>query len=181
MSIVVMRGREQDNRSLSQLVDDTGLDGITMVEVGSYAGESAEIFASTGKVKRIFCIDPWKGGYDEKDVASSSDFTEVEAAFDKVMERHPTVIHKFRGTLQDFALAFPELRPDLIYIDSEHTYEGTRRDISTALKMEPKVMAGHDYTNGWPGVVRAVDETVGRPNRVYADESWIVDMRRKQK
>lgn len=34
-------------------------------------------------------------------------------------------------------------------------------------------MAGHDYTNGWPGVVRAVDETVGRPNRVYPDESWL--------
>lgn len=181
MSIVVMRGKEQDRRSLNQLVEDTGLDEITMVEVGSYAGESADIFASTGKVKRIFCIDPWKGGYDEKDVASSSDFAEVESAFDKVMERHPTVIHKFRGTLQEFALAFPELKPDLIYIDSEHTYEGTRRDISTALKMEPKVMAGHDYTNGWPGVVRAVDETIGRPNRVYPDESWIVDMRRKQK
>ena len=96
---------------------------ICMLEVGSYAGESADIFASTGKVAKLFCIDPWQPGYDSRDIASSSNFTEVEQAFDKVMEEHPTLMHKFKGTLQDFVKHFPEMRPDAVYIDAEHTYE----------------------------------------------------------
>ena len=55
---------------------------LTIVEVGSYQGESMEIFAKSGMVKKIVCIDPWKSGYDDGDIASKSDMAEVEQAFD---------------------------------------------------------------------------------------------------
>lgn len=93
---------ESSAAALMELIDSTSLTDIVMLEVGSYAGESADIFASTGKVAKLFCIDPWLPGYDSRDIASSSNFTEVEQAFDKVMAKHPTVIHKFKGTLQEF-------------------------------------------------------------------------------
>lgn len=114
---------EKSCAALVELIDDIGLADMCMLEVGSYAGESADTFASTGKVAKLFCIDPWQPGYDSKDIASSSNFTEVEAAFDKVMAKHPAVIHKFKGTLQEFVKHFPEMRPDAVYIDAEHTYE----------------------------------------------------------
>lgn len=49
---------------LSDMIRWTGLDNITMLEVGSFAGESAEIFSCTRKVKTIWCIDPWEAWCD---------------------------------------------------------------------------------------------------------------------
>lgn len=90
-----------------------------------------------------------------------------------MMAEYPTVIHKFKGTLQDFVKHFPETRPDLYYIDAEHTYEACRKDIDSALKTMPKFIAGHDYCSTWPGVMKAVDETLGKPDATFQDGSWM--------
>ena len=108
--MIKMREKQEERDALKQLIDQTNLDKIVMIEVGSYAGESADIFASTGKVKTLYCIDPWKEGYDEGDIASySSDFKEVENAFDEVQKKHSDVIVKYKGTLADFIADHPEV------------------------------------------------------------------------
>ena len=144
--------------------------------MGSYAGQSAELFVQTGKVKQIWCIDPWQPGYDSTDAASSSDFNEVEQAFDEMMARHPTIVHKFKGTLQEFVKHFPEVCPDIVYIDAMHQYEPCRADIQTAMALHPKFMFGHDYCAGWSGVVKAVNESFGKPDKTFAEGSWIVHL-----
>lgn len=172
--MIKMREKQAERDALKQLIDQTNLDEIVMIEVGSYAGESADIFASTGKVKTLYCVDPWKSGYDEGDIASySSDFKEVENAFDEVQKKHSDVIVKYKGTLDDFIADHPEVKPDLLYIDACHQYEAVKRDINSALKLCPKCLSGHDYVNGWGGVVKAVDEVLGKPDYVYADGSWL--------
>lgn len=172
--MIKMREKQQERDALKQLIDQTNLDEIVMIEVGSYAGESADIFASTGKVKTLYCIDPWKSGYDEGDIASySSDFKEVENAFDEVQKKHSDVIVKYKGTLADFMADHPEVKPDLLYIDACHQYEAVKSDINNAFKLCPKYLSGHDYVNGWGGVMKAVDEVLGKPDYVYADGSWL--------
>lgn len=178
--IVRMRPDEKTTSALRKLIEDTQLDGIVMVEVGSYAGESAEAFVSAGKVKTIYCVDPWLPGYDKKDIASDTDFNMVESAFDEVQSRHIDTIVKFKGVLKDFAVQHPNLRPDLIYIDACHTYEACKEDISTALSMSPKFVSGHDYVKGWSGVMKAVDEMFGKPDATYEDESWMVDLTKER-
>lgn len=172
-SIVQMRDR-WTRRALKELVESTGANGIRMVEVGSYAGESAAVFASMPQVAELWCVDLWKGGYDQKDEASGSDFAKVEAAFDAVAARWPGKIRKFKGTLQEFHVAHPDAKPDLVYIDAEHTREACARDIATARGMEPRWIAGHDYNReSWSGVVEAVNEAFGAPDRTFGDTSWI--------
>ena len=149
------------------------VEGMRMLEVGSYAGESAEIFAESGKFAEIVCIDPWQGGYDERDEASQSNMAAAEAAFDRVMNRH-RVIRKFKGTLAEFRGKHPFVHPDLVYIDACHTYEGCKNDIREALKLEPKIIAGHDYAHWCGGVVKAVNEILGQPHRRFQDGSWMV-------
>ena len=161
-------------QGLLDFISSIDMDNITMLEVGSYAGESSDMFASSGKVKTLWCIDPWLAGYDANDEASRTDFNFVEKTFDKVMGKHPAVINKFKGTLDQFVEKNPDMRPDLIYIDACHTYEGCKNDIINALKLKPKVISGHDYTNSWPGVMRAVNEVVGTPHKTFCDGSWIV-------
>ena len=150
--------------------------GMQMLEVGSYAGESAEIFAKSRKFADIVCIDPWQGGYDERDEASQSNMAAAEAAFDRVMNRH-WKIRKFKGTLAEFTEMHPFMRPDLVYIDACHTYEGCKGDIQEALKLEPKIIAGHDYAVWCSGVMRAVDEVLGTPHRRFQDSSWLFELR----
>ena len=65
---------------------------------------------------------------------------------------------------------------DFVFIDADHTYEGVRADIDAWL---PKVrpggwLMGHDFNaKDFPGVIKAVTETFGRP-RTYPDHVWAV-------
>jgi hypothetical protein len=134
--LVKMRERESQKEGLRRLLrtiyEKTGKT-LTGIEAGSYAGESAQLMAETGLVDRLFCVDPWKSGWDPKDVASSTDLSEAEAEFDRRMALNPRVVRKFKGTLQEIRAKFPDLKPDFVDIDAEHTYDGCRRDIVTAL------------------------------------------------
>lgn len=154
---------------------------MTMIEVGSYQGESMEIFAKTGKLDTIVCVDPWKSGYDNKDVASKSDMRKVETAFDQRVSsvKDFADVVKFKGTLDTFIQSdlFKKFdgQFDFTYIDGCHTYEGCKHDIELCKQfIRPKIaFAGHDHVDGWAGVKKAVDEMFGKPDIVLADSSWI--------
>lgn len=163
--------------SLLALLAECGFHDALMVEVGSYAGESADVFASCRLVSRMICVDPWQAGYDPKDPASYTDFSEVEAVFDTVMSRHSDKIEKYKGTLQQLVAERPDLCPDIVYIDANHSYEFVKADIGAAKKLNPKIIAGHDYDMGHTGVIRAVAEELGDPMRVFFDSSWYVRLR----
>ena len=57
---------------------------------------------------------------------------------------------------------------DVIFIDAGHSYDAVKNDLIYWLpKMKSNsIMSGHDYTNAWPGVVKAVDEIFGKPDKV---------------
>ena len=172
--MVTMRGNGCMLQGLIDLINWLPRTEIKMVEVGSYAGESADIFAASDKTSQIWCIDPWLPGYDQGDVASFSDFNEVEQAFDLVADRHKGKICKFKGVLKDFQTKFQNDVPDFIYIDANHTYEGCKSDIQTALLWNGlKLIGGHDYAGWCPGVIQAVDEIFGKPDITFADASWV--------
>jgi len=96
----------------------------------------------------------------------------VEADFDARMSKYGGRVRKFKGTLQQL---FQEGVPsaDFVYVDSCHTYDGCKADVLTALAAKPAYIGGHDYNGGFQGVVDAVNETVGAPDKVYPDTSWI--------
>ena len=179
MNLVVMRKSSRDIEGLQQLAKDAyelnGCKPFSLVEVGSYAGESMDIMMDTGLVSQMTCIDPWTAGYDSRDPASRSDMTAVEAEFDKRAERHGFKVTKFKGNLQEFLVSgVTSSEYGLVYIDASHRYEDVQKDISSALELRPTIgVAGHDYASGWSGVVRAVDETLGKPQMQYVDSSWL--------
>lgn len=55
---------------------------LVLVEIGSYAGESAEIFARSWKFDMIFCIDPWQSDPNGDDMNSYQNMDVVERIFD---------------------------------------------------------------------------------------------------
>ena len=64
---------------------------------------------------------------------------------------------------------------DFIYIDGSHTYESVKRDLELYLPKLKKggIIGGHDYSQIWPGVIEAVNEVVGNPDKNFIDDSWI--------
>lgn len=143
---------------------------MTICEIGSYVGESTEIFAN--RFRSVFAVDPWMDDYDPNDASCHhAPFTEVEKAFDKRMSFYPNVV-KVKGKSED---VIPQLQHkfDIIYIDGMHTYEAVRQDIINSYPKVAYALAGHDYSDNWPGVVKAVDELLGKPNFVFKDTSWL--------
>ncbi len=175
-----MRPDERSRSGLVSLIESLNCAGLTMVEIGSYRGESAEIFLGTGKVDRIYCVDPWLMFYDPDDGAAFTDMKKVEQDFDRRHSNDPRVV-KVRGTIDTFIEQYkndPDVfgKIDLVYIDGLHTYEGVSHDIErTQGEIKPlRAIAGHDYfKDGWPGIYRAVHEAVGEPDKVFGDGSWL--------
>ena len=176
-----MRETVNDKRGLLDLVGSLGAKDLVMVEIGSFAGESAEIFVGSGLVKEVVCIDPWEFS-DQGDGNSYSNIKDAERWFDARAAKAGGRIVKFKGTVDDFvqSKAFEERRGavDLVYIDGLHTYEGCAHDIDVTMSViKPRLaVSGHDYASDFPhvqGVKKAVNERFGAPDRTFCDSSWV--------
>jgi predicted O-methyltransferase YrrM len=163
---------------LKDFVDEqlVGKKDLVGIEIGSYAGESAEMFLASGAFKKLYCIDPWKDGYDPADTTCGSDFYLAEQAFDSRFKNNP-IIEKIKMTSDDAVFQFEDESVDFIYIDGNHLYPYVKTDLSNYV---PKVkiggiISGHDYGGPTtPGVTRAVNEFFKVPPiKTYKDYSWI--------
>ena len=55
----LMRQVDWLRNGLQDFIDWIPRKDLVLVEIGSYAGESASMFAKSGKFKIIVCVDPW--------------------------------------------------------------------------------------------------------------------------
>ena len=145
---------------------------LTMIEIGSYAGESTEIFAK--RFGKVITIDPHEPNYDDNDSASNSDFTEV---LEKFLERKSKYnnIEYIRMKSDDAINLLKNFKVDLVYIDGVHTYEQVKKDIENYMPLIKNggFISGHDFTPGWQTVVNAVTESLGEIDGVFCDASWV--------
>jgi hypothetical protein len=82
----------------------------------------------------------------------------------------------FDGFNRDFYQAYGGERPAMVFIDADHTYEGAKEDISWAVGAGVPIIAGHDYSELWPGVQRAVDEAFRGDVILRGSLWWHVDL-----
>lgn len=146
------------------------------IEIGSYAGESAELFVASGAFSTLYCIDPWEMGYDPNDTTAGDGLPIAESEFDKRFRNNPVVV-KVKRYSSDAAQMFADGAIDFIYIDGDHRYEHVKEDLELYVpKIKPGgIIAGHDYGGpSTPGVKQAVDEYFGeKPVSLYTDRSWV--------
>jgi SAM-dependent methyltransferase len=139
----------------------------TLVEVGSWTGESTRAFAkSFGKV---ISVDPHHG------------FDLVREYFTRECSDFPNIEHIQKHSIPA-SKQFEFQSVDVVYIDADHHYEAVKKDI---LHWLPKVknggvLCGHDYDleapQSWPryGVRIAVNEIFGQPHATFRDDSWAI-------
>ena len=169
---LTMRTKDEYRIGLENLIHDLPAN-LIMVEIGSYRGESTNIFLSSGKIQKIYCVDPWKPFYDKSDIAAFTDMAKVESDFDEKFKNDPRVL-KEKGTIDDFIQKKQLQQIDFVYIDGCHTEDATYHDISMSIEhLKPKfAIAGHDY-NTFSGVTAAVNKFFGAPDKTYKDTSWV--------
>jgi len=78
----------------------------------------------------------------------------------------------FDGNAADFYSTHAKLNPSMVFIDAEHDYESVKRDIDWAISTGCPVISGHDYTDQYHGVVKAVNEAFGN-NFLLFDSIWV--------
>lgn len=175
--MISIRNARYAKQGLSDMLDhieNIGMDlkNETIIEIGSYVGDSTYIFAR--RFKKVIAIDPFENGYDDTDPASyQHPMSDVEAQFDELCKEYKN-IEKWR---MDSIEAPRWLEYDLafVYIDARHNYQGVQQDIKIYSKLirPGGWLCGHDYQGKFPGVIKAVDE-FKKPDMVFRDTSWCI-------
>ena len=155
-------------------------DGGSIVEVGSWKGRSAACMAveiiNTNKNINFHCVDTWEGSREH----TPDRFEDIKnnTLYDTFIENIKPVAHvvkPMRMTSVAGSTHFADESIDIVFIDANHEYEGVKEDIEHWL---PKVkhggiISGHDYSTTWKGVVKAVDELIGKDNITLKEGAWI--------
>lgn len=149
---------------------------LTILEVGSWAGCSANEFAQ--RFKNVICVDPWtvtKGS-----ISSKWNIQEAEKEFDKIHDKYKNIT-KIKHKIEDVINDIEDKEVDIIYIDGFHKYEAVKRDIKICMPKCRLFISGHDYWRGrFEGVIKAVNEILGKPDHVFPDRSWIYKLKRSK-
>lgn len=162
---------------LIELMENIKGDDLVLVEVGSYMGESMEIFAKSGRFKKIYCVDPWL------DIDTTTDnVSDSEKHFDTRKSKYDFV-EKIKNTSFDASKIFEDNSIDVVYIDAEHTPEAVKKDI---LNWLPKIktegyITGHDWEFRGGVLQNSIIETIGMPDYICkhvihggkSDGSWV--------
>jgi hypothetical protein len=131
----------------------------------------------------VFCVDHWLGSPND----TTSVFSEAAGAdgvyklFCKnVGDKLDRTIKTIREFSQDAAAQLAPQEADIVFLDAGHNYDELQADLKAWL---PHVAAngficGHDYSDSFPGVIQAVQETfagcqIVRPQGTVL---WIVRM-----
>jgi hypothetical protein len=172
--LYVMRS---DYVGLEQLVDYinqfSNTKEMDMIEIGSYAGESTEFFSKN--FKSVLSIDPYLNDYDPNDAACHH--LELNQVYNFFLERIKNInnIKHIKKLSDDAINDINNQKFDFIYIDGLHTYDQVKKDILNYRNIikDTGFIGGHDYHPGWYGVMRAVDEILGKPDKTFVEYSWI--------
>jgi predicted O-methyltransferase YrrM len=139
----------------------------TIIEIGSWQGRSAKaISGATSGI--LYCIDPWNA---HKQVIATRHFgpNQLYNKFcsnlsNEIKQGKVVPIRKYsHDALPILKECLPNLA-DMIFIDGDHSYKGTKADINNYLPLLAPggLFCGHDYPNEI-GVKQAVDEFLGKP------------------
>jgi hypothetical protein len=173
----MLRVHEGQINDLIELIENINGTNLVLVEVGSFMGESMEIFAKSGKFKKIYCVDPWLNTD-----TTTDNVVESEKHFDQKKLNYD-IVEKIKSTSLDASKIFEDETIDVVYIDAEHTPEAVKKDILTWLPKlkEDGYMSGHDWEFRGGILQKSILETIGFPDYICkhvihggkSDGSWI--------
>jgi len=126
-------------------------------EFGTWKGLSATyILKRCNKNCIVICIDMWKGdtsiGFKVKDDLHDQFIRNMWGYKDQVIPL------KMDGRMAMKYLHKLKIKPDMIYLDMDHSYKEVKKDLQTLFKYYPNTLILGDDILYWDGVKQAVNE-----------------------
>ena len=150
-----------------------------VVEVGVFVGQLSQFILQHIDFVRLIGVDPYLGddgtfpGHFSKDLHPDIALQQAATLYKSFGERAlllPT-------TSIEAASSLPNNTVDAIFIDGCHLYSCVKTDFETwmpKLRKDVEVLvAGHDFSPQWPGVVRAVHEQRTGHHDVTISTDWL--------
>ena len=135
------------------------------VEFGSWKGRSAKYILSLNTKCVLVCVDTWALG--DTSIGANKAFVHADPDHLYKTFLRNTWAHRDRlipvrmdGRKAMAYLKAMGLRPDLIYLDMDHSYKACRGDLDALMTHFPQTLILGDDVMHWPGVARAVKEVV---------------------
>ena len=141
----------------------------TVIEIGSWKGRSTKALLDGGAT--VYAIDHWNGTDSDNSLLAGfgldvyNEFVKNVGSYKnlKVMKGDSAdMVKRFRG------------KADLVFIDGGHQYAEVKADIERWLPHCGKIIAGHDWCDGYPGVSQAVTELIGEVTII--DTIWFKEI-----
>jgi tetratricopeptide (TPR) repeat protein len=147
----------------------------TICEVGSWKGRSTHALLS-GCKGTVTAVDTFAGSAEELDATHDMAKKEdIYAQFIKNVGIFKNLKIK-KGFSVDVAKDIPDKSYDMTFIDASHDYENVTKDIKAWLPKTKIIICGHDYSDVWPNVMRAIDENIGMVDGVVGSiwYKWLI-------
>lgn len=152
-------------------------DNIRIAEIGVYQGRCTSmwnVILSNSKINyEYFAIDHFKGSieHDKNIDYYGITLNNLNPIIDKVKIIKNDSLTESKNYEDGYF--------DIVYIDASHEYEFVIEDIKHWLPKVKKggILCGDDYINGWPGVIKAVDEVFGNDVNVLGKQQWWVKIK----
>jgi hypothetical protein len=126
-----------------------------IIELGSWKGRSTKELLDSGHP--VTAVDHWQGSPDPNDETHQAQPEDIYAEFMANVGHYPNLT-VLKMTSLEAAGKLNGDQADMVFIDASHDYQNVKADIAAWLPKTRKMICGHDYAAGWPGVRRAVDE-----------------------
>lgn len=130
-----------------------------ILEIGTYCGKSATLLsrAILGQPsRRLYCCDPFISGFDGQQTPTTPEIV-LSVAEHLLKTATALQVHVCWTTQEQLHEWWDkEHRLSLVYVDGEHSYEGTLDALRRWAPLADNV-AMHDYGGHLPGVKRAAD------------------------
>ena len=148
---------ELDRPSLLWLKDKKDIVGC---EIGVQFGINAKNILENYDISILYLIDPYKEYLNTSGGVSCSDeeCQEIKKFARNYLNGYANTIW-IEQSSEDAIIYIPNCL-DFVYIDGDHSYEATKKDIELYYPKVKKggMVAGHDYKESEQGVIKAVNE-----------------------
>jgi SAM-dependent methyltransferase len=140
--------------------------GSHFVEVGCWKGKSAAYLIveiiNSGKNIKVDCVDTWDPFINE-DASVYFDKGDLSSLYETFLNNMNPIKDYYtpiRMRSTEAAKLYKDDSLDFIFIDACHYYECVDADIKAWYPKLKKggIISGHDFSNNWPGVKKAVEE-----------------------
>jgi hypothetical protein len=154
---------------LIDLVRQSSQHGGPIIEIGTLLGITATrmALAKAPQQKIItvdnYCWNPWNLPPDAHHALAH------QTLYYLIETGH---VEQLRMEKAQFYATYSGPAPSLVFLDAWHTYEETKKDIEWARAAGARLIAGHDYSDQFPGVTQVVDE-FGGPCKL-AGSVWLM-------